>query len=90
MTMRPVCQMTTSAVFDAGPMAEAGFKGHPSCRFCRKPFYGDNELFMHMQQTHEQCFLCRRARPDKFVYYRDYAELEGEQRRTYHKSALRC
>jgi E3 ubiquitin-protein ligase ZNF598 len=63
-------------------MAEAGFKGHPSCRFCRKPFYGDNELFMHMQQTHEQCFLCRRARPDKFVYYRDYAELEGEQRRT--------
>lgn len=60
-----------------GPLAEAGFKGHPSCGFCRKPFYGDNELFNHMQQSHEQCFLCRRARPDKYVYYRDYAELEG-------------
>ncbi len=61
-----------------GPLAEAGFKGHPSCRFCRRQFYGENELFMHMQQAHEQCFLCRRARPDKYVYYRDYAELEGE------------
>ncbi len=81
--------MMFRAVFDAGPMAEAGFKGHPSCRFCRKPFYGDNELFMHMQQTHEQCFLCRRARPDKFVYYRDYAELEGEQRRTNHRAVSR-
>lgn len=40
-------------------------------------FYGDNELFMHMQQTHEQCFLCRRANPGKYVYFRDYAELEG-------------
>lgn len=60
-----------------GPMAEAGFKGHPTCTFCRKHFYGDNELFAHMQSTHEQCFLCRRARPDKHVYYRDYAELEG-------------
>ena len=29
------------------------------------------------QSAHEQCFLCRRARPDRYVYYRDYAELEG-------------
>ena len=47
-------------------------------RFCRKRVYGDNELFQHMQQGHEQCFLCRKARPDKFVYYRDYRELEGQ------------
>ena len=30
-----------------------------------------------MQMQHEQCFLCRRARPDKYVYYRDYNELLG-------------
>jgi hypothetical protein len=29
------------------------------------------------QSAHEQCFLCRRARPERFVYYRDYNELEG-------------
>lgn len=60
-----------------GPMAESGFKGHPQCQFCRKRFYGDNELFVHMQSAHEQCFLCRRARPDRYVYYKDYNELEG-------------
>jgi hypothetical protein len=46
-------------------------------RFCRKRFYGDNELYNHMQQVHEVCFICRRNRPDKFLYYRDYTELEG-------------
>ena len=60
-----------------GALAESGFSGHPQCRFCRRSFYGDNELFAHMQQNHEQCHLCRRARPDKYVYYRDYAELDG-------------
>ena len=60
------------------PCVLSGFKGHPSCRFCRKACYGDNELFAHMQSAHEVCFLCRRARPDKYIYYRDYAELEGE------------
>ena len=33
----------------SGPLAESGFKGHPQCRFCRRRFYGDNELFLHMQ-----------------------------------------
>lgn len=37
-------------------------------------------MYTHMQHTHETCFLCRRSRPDKFVYYRDYAELEGRGR----------
>ncbi|KAK9834275.1 hypothetical protein WJX81_002678 [Elliptochloris bilobata] len=63
-----------------GPLAESGFRGHAHCRFCRRYYFGDNELFAHMQTGHEQCFLCRRARPDKFVYYRDYAELEDHYR----------
>lgn len=47
------------------------------CRFCKKFFYGENELFKHMSERHESCFLCQRAKPNKHVYYRDYAELEG-------------
>ena len=42
-----------------GPLAESGFKGHPDCRFCRKRFYSETELYQHMHATHEQCFLCR-------------------------------
>ncbi|CAK0783675.1 hypothetical protein CVIRNUC_006874 [Coccomyxa viridis] len=63
-----------------GPMAESGFKGHPQCRFCRSRFFGDSELFIHMQSAHEQCFLCRRAQPDRYVYYKDYNELEDHFR----------
>lgn len=49
-----------------------------SCSFCRKRFYGENELFQHMHSAHEQCFLCKRGNPHKYVYYRDYADLESE------------
>lgn len=62
---------------DSGPMADAGFKGHPMCKFCGKRFYGDQELYVHMQEAHEQCYICKRLRPDKYVYYRDYKQLEG-------------
>lgn len=49
-----------------------------SCRFCNKRFFGENELFFHMQHAHEQCHICKKQHPDRFVYYRDYNELEGE------------
>ncbi|KAK9820561.1 hypothetical protein WJX72_011657 [[Myrmecia] bisecta] len=68
-----------------GPLAESGFKGHPQCKYCRKRFYGDNEIFAHMQSQHEFCFLCRRARPDKYVYYRDYPELEEHFRHEHYQ-----
>lgn len=48
-----------------------------ACRFCRTRFFSDSELFIHMQSAHEQCFLCRRAHPDRYIYYKDYNELEG-------------
>jgi hypothetical protein len=66
---------------ESGPLADSGFKGHPLCRFCKRRFYDTNELFKHMESAHEQCFICRRVQPDKYVYYRDYAELEGGRRR---------
>ncbi|GMH45996.1 hypothetical protein BSKO_13960 [Bryopsis sp. KO-2023] len=59
-----------------GPLAQAGFKGHPQCRFCSKRFYGDHELFTHNHQNHETCFLCRRINPEHYTYYRDYNQLE--------------
>jgi len=63
---------------EEGPMAESGFKGHPECRFCRKRFFGETELYHHMHATHEECFLCKRAHPNRHVYYRDYADLESK------------
>lgn len=71
-------------ILKAGQMALQSFFGLErltsplSCRFCNKFFFGENELFMHMQQAHEQCHICKKASPDRFVYYKDYNELEGK------------
>lgn len=63
---------------EEGPMSNfSGFKGHPECRFCRRRFYGENEIYHHMHSTHEECFICKRADPGSHVYYRDYTEMEG-------------
>ncbi|DBA77810.1 hypothetical protein WJX77_007039 [Trebouxia sp. C0004] len=59
-----------------GPLAESGFTGHCHCKFCHKWFYGENELWKHMAEKHESCFVCKRSNPDRHVYYKDYAELE--------------
>jgi hypothetical protein len=64
--------------------ASQGFKGHPDCRFCKKRYYGENELYQHMHSSHEECFLCRRAAPHRHVYYRDYLDLENHFKREHH------
>ncbi|GIL46701.1 hypothetical protein Vafri_3620 [Volvox africanus] len=69
---------------ESGPLAESGFKGHPLCKFCRTRFYDSNELYRHMEGSHEHCFLCRRAAPDKYVYYRHYKELEDHFTKDHH------
>lgn len=38
----------------------SGFAGHPMCEFCKSPFYGDNELYMHMSTEHYTCHICQR------------------------------
>ena len=60
-----------------GSLAQSGFKGHPFCKWCRKYFYGDNEMYTHMHSSHEECFICRRANPGKYEYFRDYEQLEA-------------
>ncbi|GLI58515.1 hypothetical protein VaNZ11_000251 [Volvox africanus] len=69
---------------ESGPLADSGFKGHPLCKFCRTRFYDSNELYRHMEGSHEHCFLCRRAAPDKYVYYRHYEELEDHFTKDHH------
>jgi E3 ubiquitin-protein ligase ZNF598 len=33
---------------------------HPLCEFCRECFFGDDELYAHMRERHEECFVCKR------------------------------
>ena len=60
-----------------GAIDQSGFKGHPECGFCRKRFYGDDELYMHCREQHEKCHVCdRQGGPLQNQYYRDYNALE--------------
>lgn len=33
---------------------------HPLCEFCRECFFSEDELFVHMRERHEECFICKR------------------------------
>ncbi|KAG8905963.1 hypothetical protein FRB99_007897 [Tulasnella sp. 403] len=33
---------------------------HPMCQFCRECLYSDDELYTHMREKHEECFLCKK------------------------------
>ncbi|KAL3461142.1 hypothetical protein BJX64DRAFT_261806 [Aspergillus heterothallicus] len=60
-----------------GALDQSGFKGHPECGFCRKRFYGDDELYAHCRDRHEKCHICdRRSTNRQQQYYVDYNALE--------------
>lgn len=61
---------------DGTESERGGFMGHPICEFCRKPFYGDNELYSHMSTEHYTCHICQRQHPGQFEYYKNYDDLE--------------
>ncbi|KAJ7049399.1 hypothetical protein C8F01DRAFT_1378644 [Mycena amicta] len=48
---------------------------HPLCQFCRECFFGDDEMYRHMRETHEECFVCKRN-DVRDQYFMDYAALE--------------
>ncbi|KAF7326025.1 RING-type domain-containing protein [Mycena kentingensis (nom. inval.)] len=48
---------------------------HPLCEFCRECFFGDDELYRHMRETHEECFICKRN-DVRDQYFMNYAALE--------------
>ncbi|ODQ63385.1 hypothetical protein NADFUDRAFT_7921, partial [Nadsonia fulvescens var. elongata DSM 6958] len=55
---------------------ETGFKGHPACDFCRTRFYSSDELFTHIREQHERCFICEREGFANPPIFRDYTHLE--------------
>ena len=60
-----------------GAIDQSGFKGHPECGFCRKRFYGDDELFTHCREDHEKCHICDRRNNGRHPqYYLNYEMLE--------------
>lgn len=65
---------------DGNDEERGGFSGHPACDFCRKRFYGDNELYQHMSTEHYTCHICQRLHPARFDYYRNYDDLEAHFR----------
>ncbi|CAK5276974.1 unnamed protein product [Mycena citricolor] len=44
---------------------------HPLCEFCRECFFSSDELYPHMRETHEECFVCKRngVRDQYFLNY---------------------
>ncbi|KAI3732538.1 hypothetical protein L1987_63744 [Smallanthus sonchifolius] len=67
---------TGDSEVDGTESERGGFQGHPLCEFCRSPFYGDNELYAHMNTEHFKCHICQRQNPGKYEYYRNYDDLE--------------
>ncbi|XP_068662009.1 E3 ubiquitin-protein ligase hel2-like [Aristolochia californica] len=67
---------TGDSVVDGSEEDRGGFMGHPMCEFCRNPFYGDNELYMHMSTEHYTCHICQRQNPGQYEYYKNYNDLE--------------
>ncbi|TKY61669.1 E3 ubiquitin-protein ligase hel2 [Spatholobus suberectus] len=67
---------TGDSEVDGSESERGGFMGHPMCEFCRTPFYGDNELYMHMSTEHYTCHICQRQHPGHYEYYKNYDDLE--------------
>ncbi|CBQ69886.1 conserved hypothetical protein [Sporisorium reilianum SRZ2] len=56
---------------------------HRLCEYDRRLFYSDDELFAHMRDAHEQCFICKASgnEEERWKYYRDYNMLEKHFRK---------
>jgi E3 ubiquitin-protein ligase ZNF598 len=47
------------------------------CRFCKKHFYDSQEIYLHMEQNHFKCHICRQEHPDRHDYFNQYEQLEA-------------
>ncbi|KAK7051638.1 hypothetical protein VNI00_004617 [Paramarasmius palmivorus] len=56
---------------------------HPLCEFCRECFFSDDELYSHMRERHEECFLCKRNGV-RDQYFQDYPSLEHHFNTAHH------
>ncbi|EIM89639.1 uncharacterized protein STEHIDRAFT_51279 [Stereum hirsutum FP-91666 SS1] len=56
---------------------------HPLCEFCRECFFGDDELYSHMRERHEECFICKRNEV-RDQYFKNYEALEKHFNNAHH------
>ncbi|KAK0463489.1 uncharacterized protein EV420DRAFT_1518464, partial [Desarmillaria tabescens] len=56
---------------------------HPLCQFCRECFFDGDELFSHMREKHEECFLCKRNGV-RDQYFQNYESLESHFNNAHH------
>ncbi|KAF9462675.1 hypothetical protein BDZ94DRAFT_1260488 [Collybia nuda] len=56
---------------------------HPLCEFCRECFFSDDELYSHMRERHEECFICKRNEV-RDQYFQNYESLENHFNRAHH------
>ncbi|XP_022719600.1 E3 ubiquitin-protein ligase HEL2-like isoform X2 [Durio zibethinus] len=75
---------TGDSVVDGTEGERGGFMGHPMCEFCQNPFYGENELYLHMSTEHYTCHICQRRHPGQYEYYRNYDDMEIHFRQEHH------
>ncbi|KAK8712424.1 hypothetical protein V6N13_147664 [Hibiscus sabdariffa] len=67
---------TGDSEVDGSESERGGFMGHPMCEFCRNPFYGESELYLHMSTEHFTCHICQRRHPGQYEYFRNYDDME--------------
>lgn len=75
---------TGDSEVDGSENERGGFMGHPNCEFCQNPFYGENELYLHMSTEHYTCHICQRRHPGQYEYFKDYDDLEIHFRQEHH------
>jgi hypothetical protein len=61
--------------WDGGVAEQTRLKGHPLCEFCNNRFYGNDQLYEHLQKNHFTCHICERN-GILYQYFRDYRNLE--------------
>ncbi|EGV61554.1 hypothetical protein CANTEDRAFT_124376 [Yamadazyma tenuis ATCC 10573] len=55
---------------------QKGFKGHPACQYCfKKRFYSEDELNVHVRDSHERCHICDQDNPNTATYYKNYNDV---------------
>lgn len=72
---------TGDSEVDGSEVERMGFVGHPMCKFCKSPFYGETELDTHMTREHYSCHICQRQHGGQDDYFRNYDDLEMHFRR---------
>ncbi|KAJ2915232.1 hypothetical protein MD484_g5172, partial [Candolleomyces efflorescens] len=56
---------------------------HPLCEFCRECFFSVDELYPHMRERHEECFICKRN-DIRDQYFLNYDQLEKHFNNAHH------